>query len=68
MASTGGTHHANAVPSDDPGSRVEGMVFEVSDEELIMVDGYEAPFDYARVRAPLASGRSAWVYVHAPRR
>ena len=60
-------HHANASRSGDNGSRVAGMAFEVTDAELASVDRYEAPFSYARVRATLASGREAWVYVHTPR-
>src|SRR5262245_17292971 len=67
IAATGGTHHANAIPSDDPASRVEKIAFEITEAELVQVDAYEAPFDYARVLAPLASGRRAWVYVHTPR-
>lgn len=62
----GRTHHANVEFSGKPDSRVSGMVFEVTDEELASVDGYEAPFQYQRVTALLASGRQAWVYVHAP--
>jgi len=63
----GKTHHHNVTPSDDPGSRVFGMVFEVSDAELTSTDEYEAQFDYERVMASLASGRQAWVYVHVVR-
>ena len=44
--------------------RVAGMVFEISDEELANADKYEVA-DYKRVAAPLASGRTAWVYVDA---
>ena len=46
-------------------SRVRGMVFEVTDEELAQSDEYE-PAGYARVRASLASGREAWVYAAVP--
>jgi hypothetical protein len=42
------------------------MVFELTDDELASVDEYEAPFRYARIAAMLASGKRAWVYVHAP--
>lgn len=64
VASTGSTHHANATFTGREASRVGGTVFEVTDAELARVDGYEAPFAYARVLAPLASGRQAWVYLH----
>ena len=33
--------------------------------ELAGVDAYEAEYEYERVAATLASGRRAWVYVHA---
>ena len=41
------------------------MVFEITDAELASVDEYEKEFSYERVAAMLASGRQAWVYVHA---
>ena len=65
-AMAGTSHHANARFSGNPGSRVHGMAFEVTDDELTRIDGYEAPFSYRRIGAVLASGRHAWVYVHAP--
>ena len=63
----GKTHHANALRTGDRQSRVAGMVFEVTDAELKGVDAFERGFEYARISATLASGRTAWVYVHAPR-
>ena len=44
--------------------RVAGTVFEITEEELANADRYEVS-DYQRVSAPLASGRTAWVYVEA---
>jgi hypothetical protein len=67
-ATTGKTHHANVTFNGDDGSRVPGAVFEITDAELDCVDAYEAPFLYKRVAATLASGKQAWVYVHAPPR
>jgi len=67
VARLGKTHHHNVTPSDDPGSRVFGMVFEITDAELTRTDDYEAEFDYERVVASLASGGQAWVYVHVAR-
>lgn len=64
-AALGTTHHANATFNGNAGSRVPGTVFEVSDAELARVDQYEAGFSYRRIAATLASGRQAWVYVHA---
>jgi hypothetical protein len=65
VATLGTTHHANATFTGNAGSSVSGMAFEITDAELASVDEYEAAFAYTRVAAMLASGRHAWVYVHA---
>ena len=41
-------------------------MFEITEAELESADAYEVDA-YKRVLAPLASGRSAWVYVDARR-
>ena len=64
-ARPGEDHHDNVAFNASDASRVVGMVFEVSDAELLDTDAYEAPSFYQRVTATLASGRHAWVYVHA---
>jgi gamma-glutamylcyclotransferase (GGCT)/AIG2-like uncharacterized protein YtfP len=63
LAKSGKRFHPIVMPgvSND---RVPGTVFEISAEELAAADSYEVS-DYKRVAAPLASGRSAWVYVKA---
>jgi len=65
VATIGKTHHANVKFNGNEDSRVPGMVFEITDAELARVDEYEVAFSYNRVAAMLASGRKAWVYVHA---
>lgn len=65
-ARLGKSHHANVTETANRESRAPGTVFEVTDAELASCDGYEAPFDYVRVVARLASGQEAWVYVHVP--
>jgi gamma-glutamylcyclotransferase (GGCT)/AIG2-like uncharacterized protein YtfP len=65
VAALGTTHHANVEFSGNEDSRVPGMVFEITDVELASVDEYEVAFLYKRVAATLASGREAWLYVHA---
>jgi len=57
--------HANAQFNGREDSRVPGTVFEITDAELAAADRFEAPFAYKRVSAVLASGRQAWLYVHA---
>jgi gamma-glutamylcyclotransferase (GGCT)/AIG2-like uncharacterized protein YtfP len=66
VAALGATHHANALFNGRDESRISGIVLEVTNAELAVVDAYEAPFSYRRRRARLASGGEAWVYVHAP--
>jgi hypothetical protein len=59
------THHDNVKNTGDDWSNVQGTAFEVTDAELSQADLYEAEFHYRRVMVPLASGKQAWVYVHA---
>jgi len=64
IAASGADHHPIVAASDDPDDSVEGMVFEITAEELAAADTYEVS-DYKRVEAVLASGLRAWVYVRA---
>ena len=48
------------VPSK--GDAIEGMVFEISAEELLLADKYE-PENYKRIKVALESGKKAWIYV-----
>ena len=43
------------------GQTVEGLVLEVTADELRRMDAYETAA-YRRVRVPLRSGRTSWVY------
>jgi gamma-glutamylcyclotransferase (GGCT)/AIG2-like uncharacterized protein YtfP len=61
VATSGQSQHAIVRFNGRSDSRVSGMVFEVSDAELVKADAYE-PAGYQRVRAALASGKQAWVY------
>ena len=45
------------------GSRVDGVVLEITDQELAKCDAYEAQYAYERVAVTLASGKTAWVYL-----
>lgn len=64
VKTSGKTHHPIVSRTDVVEDRIAGTVFEVTDEELANADKYEVS-DYKRVSAPLASGRTAWVYVDA---
>jgi len=59
----GDTGYANVTFNGNEDSRVPGMVFEVTDAELVSADEYEEPAFYKRIVVVLASGRRAWVYV-----
>jgi len=66
VAASGKRYHAIVAFTGRPDSRVSGMVFEVSGDELAKADQYE-PAGYTRIRAKLASGRETWVYADARR-
>jgi len=67
VATSGTDSHPILKRSGSLDGAVEGTVFEISAEELAAADEYEVD-DYARVKVPLRSGRSAWVYVWAASR
>jgi len=64
LAKSGERFHPIVVPTDDPGEKVDGMVFEITAAELAAADRYEVA-DYKRVEVVLCSGLKAWVYVKA---
>lgn len=64
VETSGKTEHLIVSFTGDHASRVPGMVFEITDEELARADEYEVE-EYIRITAELASGRQAWVYVDA---
>jgi gamma-glutamylcyclotransferase (GGCT)/AIG2-like uncharacterized protein YtfP len=61
VAKSGKADHAIVRFTGSDSDRVNGMVLDVTDEELTKSDSYE-PSGYARVEATLASGGRAWVY------
>ncbi len=64
IATSGKTHHPIVKFNGSDDSRVDGTVFEITDEELANADRYEVA-SYKRVAAMLASGKRAWIYVDA---
>lgn len=62
LATSQQAYHPIALPSEDPQDRIEGMVFEITEEELLAADAYEVA-DYKRISVILSSGKQAWVYV-----
>jgi gamma-glutamylcyclotransferase (GGCT)/AIG2-like uncharacterized protein YtfP len=55
-------YHLIAVPSNDKNDFINGIVLELTEEELHIADEYETE-DYKRIRAMLESGKESWVYV-----
>jgi gamma-glutamylcyclotransferase (GGCT)/AIG2-like uncharacterized protein YtfP len=49
------------VRSNKSDDRIEGTVFEITPEELLLADEYE-PDVYKRTRVTLGSGKEAWIY------
>ena len=64
VATSGKAYHAIVKFNGRNNSRVPGMVFEVTEDELARSDTYE-PAGYTRIAATLASGKTAWVYADA---
>jgi gamma-glutamylcyclotransferase (GGCT)/AIG2-like uncharacterized protein YtfP len=56
--------HQIIEPAKHGADQVEGMVFDITGNELVLADQYEDAA-YKRVQATLRSGSKAWVYVRA---
>jgi gamma-glutamylcyclotransferase (GGCT)/AIG2-like uncharacterized protein YtfP len=65
IAVSGKAVHTIACATGDPGDRIPGTVFELTDAELAATDRYEVDV-YGRVEVTLESGCGAWVYVGPP--
>ena len=61
---SGSDFHSILVATSNPSDLVEGMVFSISEAELLNTDDYEVD-DYQRVLARCKSAQQAWVYVAA---
>lgn len=64
LAASEQRHHLIALPTGSETDIIQGLVFEITMEELLSADAYEAE-DYQRVKAKFKSGAEAWVYVTA---
>ncbi|MDI9819492.1 MULTISPECIES: gamma-glutamylcyclotransferase family protein [unclassified Legionella] len=64
IATSGESFHPIVTYTGDSTNCVEGMVFDISKEELRRADSYEVS-DYKRIKVKLSSGISAWVYANA---
>ena len=64
IAISGKSEHTILEPTGRDDDRVEGVALEINEAELRLADVYEDA-TYKRVKAPLRSGASGWVYVGA---
>lgn len=56
--------HPIAEISENKNDLVEGMLFEITQEELDQADAYEVS-DYKRIEAQFTSGKKGWIYIKA---
>lgn len=54
--------HPIAIATNNINDFIEGVIFEISENELAETDKYEV-MDYKRVMENFVSGKKAWVYV-----
>lgn len=62
IATSGKSVHPVAIYTGETNDRINGVIFEITEEELMATDTYEVA-DYKRVSAIFQSGRQAWIYV-----
>ncbi|EIJ37313.1 gamma-glutamylcyclotransferase family protein [Galbibacter orientalis] len=62
LAKSNKEFHPILIKSFSSEDKVEGVIFEITDEELAQTDLYEVD-DYERVFETFESGTKAWVYV-----
>lgn len=61
---SGSAVHPFARATGDPADVVDGVVLELTDDELAAADEYEVD-DYTRIAVRLSTGETAWLYVDA---
>lgn len=64
IAASGSDRHPMLKPTDRADSEIEGVVYAVTEDDLVAADDYEVD-DYERISVPLRSGDQGWVYVFA---
>lgn len=61
IAKSGKRFHPMLIHTDNANDTVDGVIFELSDDELACADRYEVDA-YKRVQATFLSGNTAWIY------
>jgi len=54
--------HPIAIPSKHKEDCIKGVIFKITEQELIQTDNYEVS-DYKRILETFQSGKKAWVYI-----
>lgn len=67
VATSGIANHPILSHTGDKKDKVDGMVFDLTLDELKQADQYEV-MDYMRVKVQLLSGLKAWIYVSSNRK
>lgn len=62
LATSNQEYHPIAVQTGDSTDKIDGMIFEITREELFNTDKYEVD-DYKRVLETFDSGDKAWIYI-----
>ncbi len=62
VATSGKKIHPIAIKTENPKDKIEGTIFEITQQELLATDKYEVG-DYERVLGIAESGKETWVYV-----
>jgi hypothetical protein len=64
VATSGTRFHPAVIETGNPIDEVPGMLFAITEAELVAADKYEVA-DYKRIEVVLKSGKRAWVYVRS---
>lgn len=62
LQKSGKKFHPIAIPSQNKNDYIKGVIFEITEQELIETDSYEVS-DYKRVLKTFKSGKNAWIYI-----
>jgi len=62
ITKSGKKFHPIAVPSKNKNDFIDGVIFEITENELLETDKYEVSA-YKRVQKKFKSGNKAWVYI-----
>ena len=62
LAKSNQQFHPIAIPSENSKDYIEGVIFEITEQELVQTDLYEVS-DYKRVLETFKSNKKAWIFI-----